>query len=343
MGASAVSVIIPTYNRAQIVARAVTSVLKQCESKDEVIVIDDGSNDDTEQVLKNYRNEIKYHRVSNGGAGYARNIGLEMAKNEFIGFLDSDDEWIPGKLSIQRQLLDARTELSFCFSDLVVVNSEGREQRKINAYYHETGNFGEKILGPGLPLSNIIEVPGEFKNASLHIGNLYSVQMRFICVQVNTTLTRRRVIGDNIRFPEDLTYHEDWEFFSRLSRLGPVAYINCETAKQYFHQLPQLTKTTMINVYYQRIRVLDRVWGEDKEFLEKFEKDFISKKREQQIGLLDELSDKGRFNEVRKVFRNVDQPPIKYRVIYYFPDALLRILFFIYKKFKLVFRKIRSL
>jgi glycosyltransferase involved in cell wall biosynthesis len=335
---SAVSVIIPTFNRAPMIARAVGSALNQCKEKDEVIVIDDGSTDDTEQALQIFMGRIKYHRVQNGGVGYARNIGLKIAKNGFVAFLDSDDEWIPGKLSLQRNLLDARPDLAFCFSDFVNIDPEGREQKRALAHFCEIENLGERLIGPRVPLSTIIEIADEWKGVGLHIGDLYLVQMNIFCVQVNTVLLRREFIGDHIRFSEDLSYHEDWEFFSRLSRQRLVAYLDCETAKMHHHHLPRLTKTTMINVYNQRLKVLSRVWGEDEEFLDAHNNDFQRRKREQLLGLLEELSDKGMFKESREVMKNVKNPPIKYICIYYLPDAVVHVLLFLYQKIKSVFK-----
>ena len=285
MTKTAVSIIIPTYNRAPTILRAVASALQQCAEHDEVIVIDDGSTDDTEQVLEPFMERIRYHRVQNGGVGYARNIGLNTAKNEFIAFLDSDDEWLPGKLALQRTLLDAKPELAFCFSGLVEMHPDGKARRAIA---HE--GLGERLIGPGVPLSTLIDAPHEWENISVHIGDLYLTQLNTICVQVNTTLSRRTFLADDIRFAEDLSYHEDWEFFSRLARKGPVAYLDFETAIQHYHHLPQLTDATLIHVLNQRLNVLDRVWGEDGEFLKIHREAFQKRKKEVQYGLLEALA-----------------------------------------------------
>jgi len=94
-----VSVIIPTYNRQDFVKEAVASVLRQNEVKpQEVIVVDDGSTDDTEKALKDFGKEIIYFFQNNRGVSSARNVGICLAKGEWIAFLDSDDLWLPGKL-----------------------------------------------------------------------------------------------------------------------------------------------------------------------------------------------------------------------------------------------------
>jgi len=102
-----ISVIIPTYNRGYLLARAIRSVVNQTYQNFEIIVIDDGSTDDTEEIMKKFHDErITYLRHENNkGAASARNTGIRAAKGEYIAFLDSDDEWLPKKLEKQIKIL----------------------------------------------------------------------------------------------------------------------------------------------------------------------------------------------------------------------------------------------
>lgn len=108
-----VSVVIPTFNRDQLVTRAVDSVLAQTLPPDEVIVIDDGSRDDTRDVLAVYGRRIRYAFQENQGVAAARNHGLKLASGRYIAFLDSDDEWMPHKLERQIQHLESHPEVAF--------------------------------------------------------------------------------------------------------------------------------------------------------------------------------------------------------------------------------------
>jgi glycosyltransferase involved in cell wall biosynthesis len=105
-----VSVIIPTYHRAFIVRQSIDSVLQQTYRDYEIIVVDDGSTDDTREVLKSYGDKIRYDYKANGGISSARNRGLEIAGGDYVAFLDSDDFWKPEKLQKQMTFFEANPE-----------------------------------------------------------------------------------------------------------------------------------------------------------------------------------------------------------------------------------------
>jgi len=105
-----VSVVIPAYNSEQFIARAIDSVLNQTLAPYEIIVVDDGSTDNTAQVVKKYDN-VKYIHQQNAGASVARNTGIEAAAGNWIAFLDADDEWVADNLKLQTELLKRNPQL----------------------------------------------------------------------------------------------------------------------------------------------------------------------------------------------------------------------------------------
>ncbi|TLN28536.1 glycosyltransferase family 2 protein, partial [bacterium] len=107
-----VSVIIPSYNRADMVMDAVNSVLRQTFADWELIVVDDGSQDNTREVIAAVRDErVRYIYQDNQGLPGARNSGIRAARGEYVAFLDSDDVFLPHKLAVQVTAMDARPEL----------------------------------------------------------------------------------------------------------------------------------------------------------------------------------------------------------------------------------------
>jgi glycosyltransferase involved in cell wall biosynthesis len=107
-----ISVVVPTYNRARTIKRCVNSLLKQSLPPDEIIIVDDGSTDNTSSEVANIGDRrVKYLKLAkNAGAQAARNAGIKKASGQFIGFLDSDDEWLPDKLKLQVTELAKRGE-----------------------------------------------------------------------------------------------------------------------------------------------------------------------------------------------------------------------------------------
>lgn len=112
-GHPSVSVVIPTYNAGRYVTQAIDSVLAQTPQPTDILVIDDGSTDDTEERLQPYRNRVRYLPQRNQGVSASRNRGIAEAHGDFVAFLDADDVWHPRKLELQMQVFARRPELSF--------------------------------------------------------------------------------------------------------------------------------------------------------------------------------------------------------------------------------------
>lgn len=126
-----VSIVIPTYNRADFLAQAVESVLAQTFRDWELVVVDDGSSDDTQQVLEGLRDpRIRCHRVDHGGVSRARNIGVRLTSRPWISFLDSDDRWQPRKLQRQLEALEERPEYRAVYTNEIWIRNGVRVNQK---------------------------------------------------------------------------------------------------------------------------------------------------------------------------------------------------------------------
>jgi len=112
-----VSVIIPTYNRANLIGDTLDAILGQTNPPAEIIVVDDGSTDDTAGVVGRYAGAVRYHRIENSGPGAARNTGVSLARGSWIAFCDSDDLWLPTKLERQLRLHTLCPEVECSFTD----------------------------------------------------------------------------------------------------------------------------------------------------------------------------------------------------------------------------------
>jgi len=202
-----VSVVIPTYNRAGVVTRAIESALAQCYHDKEIIIVDDGSTDDTNQRLSKYGKSIKVISQENSGPSVARNAGARAANGEFLAFLDSDDTWHPEKLSRQVRLLaSSRTDVPCCICN-AMINDHMESSRALPKTSFQTA---------GLKLS---------MNEGLLLNPAQIIASRFVLFN-QVALIRRCAFERTNGFKEDLYLLEDYDLAFRLSLLGPWAFIN---------------------------------------------------------------------------------------------------------------------
>jgi len=144
---SKVSVIIPAFNAAAFLKEAIDSILQQTYKDIEIIVVDDGSTDNTRSIVESFGDRIIYIHQQNSGHAIARNTGLKRATGRYFAFLDSDDVWLPEKIKRQVKILEANADAGIVHCDIVKVDLEGNEikkyPRKIK-YFH--GNMFPYIL-----------------------------------------------------------------------------------------------------------------------------------------------------------------------------------------------------
>ena len=128
------SVVIPTFNRSHLLQATLESVFAQTFSDYEVIVVDDGSTDDTREMMKSYGERVQFFRQENAGPGAARNLGVSRAGGEYVAFLDSDDLWFPWTLSVFAELIDENTAPSILAARVF----EFRQERELAALREES-------------------------------------------------------------------------------------------------------------------------------------------------------------------------------------------------------------
>jgi glycosyltransferase involved in cell wall biosynthesis len=318
-----VSTIIPTYNRATLVARAIQSALGQSGDGDEVIVVDDGSTDNTPGAVSPYLDRIRYIQMENLGAGAARNRGIREAKNDLIAFLDSDDEWMPHGLELKRNLLAALPNVLFAFSDFAVRNRRGQSIHNFLPNWHMDSRGWDEILGPGTPYSSVSELPAQFPDFKIHVGNLYDSEFKASYIFTSTVVVRRREAGQSLRFAEDTSTYEDWACFGRLAGKGLGVYLDCETAWQHGDAGERLTDANRYACALARISILDQVWGSDPAFLARHGREFHALRDQQRLIVVAEMLRRGQTSQARTELRTVEQTPLSYFLMASLPGAVV--------------------
>ncbi len=195
-----VSVVIPTYNRAAIVGQAVESALAQTLAPCEVIVVDDGSSDDTEAALQRFGDRVRFVRQRNAGPAAARNRGIRQSNGEFVAFLDSDDLWMTQKLERQMGLFASDPSLGVvsCLSRYVSFD-------------------GETLADTG---------PGQ---ATLRAGDPASIRRLLLGNTVSggsSAVVRRDCLDALGLFDESLWGVEDWDLWLRAAKRYSIGFVN---------------------------------------------------------------------------------------------------------------------
>jgi glycosyltransferase involved in cell wall biosynthesis len=188
-----VSVIIPTYNRCAYVREAVESVLAQGELAAEVIVVDDGSTDDTPAALQCFGDRLRYLRQPRSGASSARNRGIRMATREWLAFLDSDDLWLPQKLKAQLEFLDNHPLVKVCQTEEIWI----RNGKRINPKgYHRKPD-----------------------------GYCFPLLLERCLVSPSAVMIHSSVLEEVGLFDESLPACEDYDLWLRIGRRYPIALV----------------------------------------------------------------------------------------------------------------------
>jgi len=206
-----VSVIIPAYNRAYLITGTIDSVLAQTYPHFEIIVVDDGSTDKTQEVVNNIKDaRIKYIRHEiNRGVGEARNTGINAASGEYIAFLDDDDEWLPMKLEKQMNIMNDETQdVSIVYTLSIMPTDDGFQYIPLNG--PKEGNIFESVLGGDFP-------------------------------QISTLLIKKQCLLAGFMFDETIRFVEDWDLLIRLSKHYKFRVVPEHLA--FYHRMPDSVAT----------------------------------------------------------------------------------------------------
>ncbi len=319
----------PTYNRGHLIKRALDSVLSQTEAGDEVIVVDDGSTDNTEEVVAEYGSKVKYIKKENGGAGTTRNLGIRTAKKDLIAFIDSDDEWMPGKLELQRAFMQACPDLLYCFTDIEFHGADGHTDSFTLRNWTAGFPSIQEVFEPAGNYSDYVPLQEGKKDFKCYKGSLYKAELTANYMNVITLIVRRKMLDDTVRFAEDTPTFEDWEFHARLGGAGQGAYLECETARQHGHPGPRLTDANRLKMAESRIRIIERVWGQDKEFLARNRELYEKTLRNQYLIAAHRHIAMARPGDARRMLRNVNSAPLLFHMLAYMPGSFLKFAFYL--------------
>jgi len=203
-----ITVIIPTYNRYEFLKRALRSVYAQSYKPQEIIVIDDGSTDNTPQIIQEFPN-IKYVHQANSGVSSARNLGILNATYEWIAFLDSDDEWVESKLQEQAAFHKSNTNAKMSYTDEIWIRD-------------------------GVS----VKIPKKFKKRGV---DAFDENLSFCNIAPSSALIHKSLFESVGVFDEALEVCEDYDLWLRIAMQNKIVLVDEKLIKKYAGHEDQLS------------------------------------------------------------------------------------------------------
>jgi len=197
-----ISVIIHTYNNEKLIAETIESVLRQTYKDYEIIVVDDGSTDNTRTVLQPYMDRMRYHYKENGGIPSAKNAGIRLSEAGFIAFLDHDDLWVPDKLKIQIDYFNKNPQVGLVYSKYITF-SNGKELRT-NPKKGYSGWVFSKLISRSF-------------------------------IQTSTVMVKRECLDAVGPFDESFTLSDEYDLFLRIAKRYQCGFVDKELTRYRIH------------------------------------------------------------------------------------------------------------
>ncbi len=293
-----VTVVIPAYNAARWIGETLDSVLAQSFPRDEpdleVIVVDDGSTDETSELVRAYGSRVRYLRKENGGAAAARNAGILAARGSYIAFVDADDLWMPEKLQMQMDLFSEHPDLVWAYCDAVVFDDQsGRDLYRAGA------------------------------TAKLHVGDILRPLLLGCFIPSPTPIIRREVFETVGYFDESplMRIGEDWNMWLRIAAKYPVGLVDQPLARLRVHSASTTAQMDLRYALQSKLLVVESAIARDPARLSDLRNRAVAKLY---VGMGEYLVQRGDRIGAREMFgRAIRHYPYEARTIVYWATTLL--------------------
>ncbi|MBN1294596.1 MAG: glycosyltransferase family 2 protein [Candidatus Latescibacteria bacterium] len=257
-----VSVVIPTKNCAPYITEAIESIANQDYDNIEIIIVDDGSTDNTDSIIQPYRNIIIYKKKEAGGIGNARNAGMDLARGNYIAWFDADDLCHPQRILIQAAYLDYNSKVDIVCSGFSAFNEQGvisesyapvyysmlKNKKALCKLFTNHDRFkGEKVTWQKAPFDKFYDV---------YWGNIWERIVWGNIIHPPTVIFRKKVWECGEKLSTSIQSGVEWEYFIRITKKYAVAYIDSSLVYYRRHK-DQITSDTAANAKELPLVILD--------------------------------------------------------------------------------------
>jgi glycosyltransferase involved in cell wall biosynthesis len=252
-----ISVVVPTYNNAAYITQALDSVFAQSFTDYEVVVVDDGSVDDTRAVLSRYGARIRYHYQENQGLAVARNTGLRLAAGRYLTYLDADDVWEVDNLLVKARVLEANQELGGVFSEFTIFDDQGvrepRGTRQLFPFFARTGLDLDDIFSHKESLTLPDGTP-----TVVRWGQVFDKLFWGNFILPTSMLFSRAGAAKIGEFLPELRTQQDYEFWLRFTKTYPLAHVDAPLVRYRRHPAQLTDQSRIENIMNAVRRIIDR-------------------------------------------------------------------------------------
>lgn len=261
-GAPLVSVVIPAYRAAATISETLESVFAQDYPKVEIVVVDDGSTDDTRAVLDRFGDRVRTISKPNGGLASARNVGVRAARGEIIAVLDADDLCTPDRLSLQVRVFNQFPDVVLSATEFSAFNETGTFSAAFGSEYYSRIGGTEGGISALLPRREDIALDGGGV-LTTHRGDGYDPLVFGNFLHPPTLAFRREIFERVGPFDESLRFTSDWEWLVRAARLGPFAFLDRALLRYRISQGQMSNPTNRAVTAHEILVVLEKCCDSD--------------------------------------------------------------------------------
>lgn len=267
-----VSIVIPAFNAGSVIGECLESALLQRYPNIEVIVVDDGSEDDTAKVVDSFGSRVKYFYQPNAGLASARNTGHGLARGTLLAWLDADDLCDPDRIALQTSFLMKNESSGMVSSNFSAFNELGDiSERYAETYYSTLAQYGlnelysdSRMFSP----ENSEWLSKEYKGIRVFHGNIYKHLVWGNFVHPPTVMFRKSLLQHTGPLDTNIPNSEDWEFFIRCSRIVDFGFLDIPLLKYRRHSNQLSNTKNFEKIAKVWITVLNKTFSADPQLLE---------------------------------------------------------------------------
>lgn len=307
-----VSIVIPTYNRSDLLVSALESVFAQTYTQIEVIVVDDGSTDDTAAVMAPYHDRVVYVHKPNGGLSSARNAGMRRATGKYMALMDSDDLCEPERLALEVAYLEHNPDVVLCSSDFSAFDGVAvTEPSHIASYYAAFKDAPDGVASiypeAGLLDPNSVSWLRARGLAPIRIyrGEMYERLAWGNFIHPPTVLVRRTACEKIGEFDESIPYVADYDWFLRASRLGPIGYLDVPLLKYRYSPDQMSSDRHTAKIAYGNVVIINKLRAADHAYFTAHRAEFRRRLGGCYLSAANVLADSSRLRALGELVRSI--------------------------------------